>query len=108
MQQQVSQVIAAGTGAYVKFRALGTRYIVSAEQTGGAFALLEHDLEPRALGSPMHTHEREDEVSHVITGRLGVQIGDDVIEAGPGDTVVKPRHAPHAFWNPGDEQVRFL
>jgi hypothetical protein len=37
-----------------------------------------------------------------------VQIGDEVLEAGPGDTVVKPRGVPHAFWNPGDEPVRFL
>jgi hypothetical protein len=28
--------------------------------------------------------------------------------AKPGDTVVKPRAIPHAFWNPGDEPVRFL
>jgi hypothetical protein len=25
-----------------------------------------------------------------------------------GDTVSKPRGIPHAFWNPGDEPVRFL
>ena len=56
----------------------------------------------------MHTHEHEDEISHVTAGRLGVQIGDEVLEAGPGDTVVKPRGIAHAFWNPGDEPVRFL
>lgn len=37
-----------------------------------------------------------------------MQIGDAVLEAGPGDTVVKPRGIAHAFWNPGDEPVRFL
>jgi len=101
-------LVPAGTGRYVHFRALGTRHVVPAEQTGGGFALLEHDLAPRSLGAPMHTHEREDEISHVTTGRLGVQIGDEVLEAGPGDTVVKPRGVAHAFWNPGDEPVRFL
>jgi quercetin dioxygenase-like cupin family protein len=105
---QPLHVIPAGQGDYVHFRALGTRYVVAAEQTGGGFALVEHDLEPHQLGSPVHTHEHEDEVSHVLSGRLGVEIGDDVLEAGPGDTVVKPRHIPHAFWNPGDEPVRFL
>jgi quercetin dioxygenase-like cupin family protein len=105
---QLSHLIAAGTGDYVRFQALGTRYVVSAEQTGGAFAVVEHDLAPRELGAPTHTHEREDEISHVTTGRLGVQIGGEVLEAGPGDTVVKPRGIPHAFWNPGDEPVRFL
>jgi quercetin dioxygenase-like cupin family protein len=92
----------------VHFPGLGTRYIVGAEQTAGACAIIEHDLAPRALGAPMHSHEREDEISHVTAGRLGVQIGDDVVEADPGDTVVKPRGIAHAFWNPGDEPVRFL
>jgi quercetin dioxygenase-like cupin family protein len=95
-------------GRYVSFAGFGVRYIVSADQTGGAFALVEHDLASGALGAPMHTHEREDEISHVTAGRLGVQIGDEVLEAGPGDTVFKPRGIPHAFWNPGEEPVRFL
>lgn len=56
----------------------------------------------------MHAHEHEDEISHVLAGRLGVQVGDEVIEAGPGDTVVKPRGVAHAFWNAADEPVRFL
>jgi quercetin dioxygenase-like cupin family protein len=103
-----SHLIAATDGQRVHFRALGTRYVVTAEQTAGAFAIVEHDLAPRSLGAPMHTHEREDEISHVTAGRLGVQIGGDLLEAGPGDTVVKPRGIAHAFWNPGDEPVRFL
>src|SRR3954447_17375405 len=103
-----SHLIGTRDGRRVQLQGLGVRYVVSAEQTGGAFAVIEHDLAPRALGAPMHTHEREDEISHVTVGRLGVQIGDEVLEAGPGDTVVKPRGIAHAFWNPGDEPVRFV
>src|SRR3954447_8040523 len=103
-----AHLVGAADGRQVRFQGFGTRYVVTAEQTGGAFAVVEHDLAPRQLGAPTHTHEREDEISHVTAGRLGVQIGDDVLEAGPGDTVVKPRGIPHAFWNPGDEPVRFL
>ena len=101
-------LVGAAGGRYVHFRALGTRYVVSGEQTGGALAIVEHDLAPHELGAPMHLHEREDEISHVTSGRLAVQIGDDVVEAGPGDIVFKPRGIAHAFWNPGDEPVRFL
>ena len=39
---------------------------------------------------------------------MGAQIGDEVVEAGPGDLVLKPRGIPHAFWNPGDEETRVL
>ena len=105
---KTSHRLAAGEGRSVRFLGLGTRYVVAAERTGGAFALVEHDLAPRALGAPMHTHEREDEISHVLAGRLGLQIGDDVLEAGPGDTVFKPRGVAHAVWNPSDERLRFL
>ena len=94
-------------GTTVRFGGFSARYVVSAEQTDGAFALVEHELAPRQLGA-MHTHAREHEISHVTAGRLGVQIGDEVLEAGPGDTVRKPRGIPHAFWNPGEETVRFL
>jgi hypothetical protein len=31
-----------------------------------------------------------------------------VLEAGPGDLVVKPRGIAHAFWNAGDESARLL
>jgi quercetin dioxygenase-like cupin family protein len=101
-------LIRPGDGRSVRFQGLGTRSVVGAEATGGAFAMVEHDLAPRGLGAPMHSHQREDEISHVLAGRLGVQIGDEVLEAGPGDTVVKPRGVAHTFWNPGDGPVRFL
>jgi uncharacterized cupin superfamily protein len=44
----------------------------------------------------------------VLEGRVGVQLGDDNLVAGPGDLVVKPRGVPHAFWNAGDEPARVL
>jgi len=96
-------------GAHVRFgRALGTKILVRASATGGAFGLVEHDLPARQLGSPLHTHVNEDEYSYVVTGRLTARVGDAVIDAGPGAVVVKPRGIPHAFWNSGTETVRFL
>jgi quercetin dioxygenase-like cupin family protein len=92
-----SSLIAATDGPRVHFRALGTRYVVTGDATGGAFAIVEHDLAPHALGAPLHTHEREDEISHVTSGRLGVEIGGEVLETAPGDTVVTPRGIAHAF-----------
>ena len=73
--------------------------MLPASATGGTFGLVEHDLPARQLGSPVHTHEREDEYSYVLSGRLTAQVGDSVIEAGPGELVVKPRGIPHTFWN---------
>ena len=87
---------------------LGTRYLLRGEQTGGRFALLEHTIRPRGLAAPMHVHEREDEYSFVLAGRMGARVGNVEVEAGPGDLVAKPRGIPHAFWNPGDDETRLL
>jgi len=44
----------------------------------------------------------------VLEGRMGALLGDDVVEAGPGDLVYKPRGQWHTFWNAGDEPARIL
>jgi len=96
-------------GVHVRFgKALGTRLLLRANATGGAFGLVEHDLPPGQLGSPIHTHENEDEYSFVSSGQLTAQVGGQILVAGPGEIVVKPRGIPHAFWNKGSEPVRFL
>jgi quercetin dioxygenase-like cupin family protein len=82
--------------------------MIAGETTGGAFSLVEHPLPPRALGAPLHTHRREDEYSYVLEGRVGLQLGAEELEAGPGDLVFKPRDVPHTFWNAGDEPARLL
>lgn len=87
---------------------MSNRLLLGAERTGGRFAVVEHRLAPRALGAPVHTHANEDEVSYVVEGRLGAIVGDEEIEAGPGDLVVKPRGVPHAFWNAADVETRVL
>jgi mannose-6-phosphate isomerase-like protein (cupin superfamily) len=87
---------------------LKNRYLIESSDTDGRFALIEHRIPPRTLAAPMHWHEREDEYSYVLSGRMGAQIGDDVVEAGPGELVVKPRGIPHAFWNSGDEECVLL
>jgi quercetin dioxygenase-like cupin family protein len=109
MQAEQSFVRPAGSGEQVRFwSALGTRRVLPGGATGGAFAIVEHDLPPRQLGAPVHTHAGEDEYSYVLSGRLTAQIGEEILEAGPGDVVLKPRGIAHAFWNAGDEPVRFL
>jgi mannose-6-phosphate isomerase-like protein (cupin superfamily) len=87
---------------------LKNRYLIDSADTDGRFALIEHRIPPRTLAAPVHTHEREDEYSYVLSGRMGAQIGDDVVDAGPGELVAKPRGIPHAFWNSGDEETVLL
>jgi mannose-6-phosphate isomerase-like protein (cupin superfamily) len=100
--------VRAEDGEGADFPRLGNRYVLRGENSKGRFALVEQTIPPRALAAPIHTHEREDEYSFVLAGRLGAQIGDEVVEAGPGDLVLKPRGIPHAYWNPGEVETRLL
>lgn len=84
---------------------LGVRFLIGGS---GEFSLVEHPVKPRALASPLHRHAREDEYSYVLRGRFGAQLGDDVVYAGPGEVIRKPRNQWHAFWNAGDEEASLL
>ncbi len=87
---------------------IGVRFMIDGFEAAERFSLVEHPLSPRALAAPLHRHTREDEYSYVLEGRLGALLGDDVVEAGPGDLVHKPRNQWHTFWNAGDEPCRIL
>jgi mannose-6-phosphate isomerase-like protein (cupin superfamily) len=87
---------------------IGVRFMINGEDAGGDFSLVEHPLSPRALAAPLHRHTREDEYSFVLEGRMGGLLGDEVVEAGPGELVFKPRNEWHTFWNAGDEPCRIL
>ena len=87
---------------------LAATLVLSSESTDGNVAVVEHLLAPRALGAPVHTHRNEDEYSLVLDGKVGVELGDEVLEAATGSVVVKPRGIPHAFWNPTDAPARLL
>ena len=79
-----------------------------AAETGGGFSLVEHPMAPRALAAPLHRHTHEDEYSYVLEGRMGADLGGEVVYGEPGDLVFKPRGQWHAFWNAGDEPCRIL
>ena len=87
---------------------IGVRFMIDGFEAAERFSLVEHPMSPRALAAPLHRHTREDEYSYVLEGRMGALLGDDVVEAGPGDLVHKPRNQWHTFWNAGDEPCRIL
>jgi mannose-6-phosphate isomerase-like protein (cupin superfamily) len=101
-------VVGPGDGRTVEFGGLGARFLVDAAASGGGFALVEHPLAARTLGAPLHVHEHEDEYSFVLEGEVGVQVGDEIHYARPGDLVIKPRGVAHAFWNRTEAPARLL
>ncbi len=106
MAGHANQVIGPDAGEVHWLGRLGARIIH--RSADGALVIVEHPLGPRALGSPVHTHANEDEYSFILEGTVGFELGGEAFEASTGALVVKPRHVPHAFWNPTDEPARIL
>jgi len=90
------------------FRALGTTYKVLSKSVNGSAAVVEHTVEPKSIGAPMHKHTYEDEISHVLEGELSVIQEGRVQTAQPRDYIVKPRGMFHTFWNATTERIRFI
>jgi mannose-6-phosphate isomerase-like protein (cupin superfamily) len=97
------RVVGPGGGEEVFLGSIGVRFLIEGAEAGQRFAFLEHPMSPRALAAPLHRHSREDEYSFVLEGRMGALLGEEVVEAGPGELVFKPRNQWHTFWNAGAE-----
>jgi quercetin dioxygenase-like cupin family protein len=82
-------------------------YDVAIRVTNAAYTVAEYRLEPGRLVPP-HSHSREEEVSYVLDGEIGLRIGADEVTATPGSVVTKPPEVPHTFWNPGTRAAHVL
>ncbi|MDP9027250.1 MAG: cupin domain-containing protein [Actinomycetota bacterium] len=103
-----TKIVRPTDGAVGFLGSIGVRFMMDGPEAQQRFALVEHLMSSRALAAPLHRHTREDEYSFILEGRMGALLGDDVVEAGPGDLVHKPRDQWHTFWNAGDEPCRLL
>ena len=108
MQATAAKVVGPQDGKAGFLGSIGVRFMVGGQESGGGFSLVEHPMSARALAAPLHRHTYEDEYSYVLEGRVGALLGDEVLVAGPGDLIFKPRNQWHTFWNAGDEPARIL
>ena len=82
-------------------------FLITGEETGGAFFLCEIAVAPGG-GTPPHIHSREDESFRLLEGTLTIQVGGDTMTASPGDFVYLPRGIAHSFRNTGDVTAKAL
>jgi quercetin dioxygenase-like cupin family protein len=76
-------------------------------QTEGRYSLIEL-LYPPDLEVPLHIHRREDELFHVLEGKISYRVGDSRFEASAGHSVFAPRNIPHGFTVTSREPARYL
>jgi mannose-6-phosphate isomerase-like protein (cupin superfamily) len=63
----------------------------------GARLYQVHIVEVRASGPPLHIHHNADETFYVVDGEVRIVVGDEQVDAGPGDFVFGPQGVPHAY-----------
>jgi len=68
----------------------------SSADTNGMYTLVEVTA-PAGLQAPLHVHYREDEGFYVLEGSVTLEVGDAVVELGPGQHAFGPRDVPHRF-----------
>ena len=70
--------------------------IIDSQHAEDGYAIWLHEAQP-GVSPPRHVHHREDEIFHLLQGRMLLWCDGKTIEARPGDTVVLPRGVPHTW-----------
>lgn len=88
---------------------MGTDYsiTVARSDSAGVVGVFESTT-PAGEGPPVHIHNNEDEVIHIIDGKFELWLDGQVSHAGPGMSVFLPRGVPHTFRVIGDRPGRIL
>jgi quercetin dioxygenase-like cupin family protein len=89
------------------FAGTRVRLLMSGEQTGGAFCMMEM-FSPPGKDTPTHMHEREEETITVLDGVLDVTVEGELVRVHAGETVLVPRRVPHRLGNSADVVARYL
>jgi hypothetical protein len=81
-------VVKPGEGRSVCRGGMGVVFNVSGADTGGAFEVVEHPMEPGRVVLP-YVHQQE--YSYILEGTIDPSVGDHEVVAGPGSSPSKPR-----------------
>ena len=98
--------VRAGTGPAYRSPVDQIVFLITGEETGGAFSMGEVSVPPGG-GPPPHIHHRE-ETFYVLEGTLTVQAGEKTVHASPGDCVYLPRGIAHSFKNTGNVDAKLI
>ena len=77
--------------------------LVGAEQLMLVRATFGH-----GAGHNFHRHPSREEIIYVLSGQAEQWVGEDRRVLGPGDMAHVPRDTPHATYNVGPGELRFL
>ena len=94
----------AAVDGYVVRDTPGWTWKANGRDNDGRFDLLVIDHLDYKAGPPLHFHRTFQDSFLVVEGNVMLQVGDDVVELGPGDFASAPPSVPHSFTNAMPDQ----
>ncbi len=96
-------------GEGVKQIVLGDHQTVklAGKDTNNQFTLIEQYNEP-GMEIPLHVHQNEDEIFHLLEGELEIQVGSEIKVLKAGDLGFCPRGIPHSWKVIGERKAKVL
>ncbi|MDC7997703.1 cupin domain-containing protein [Gilvibacter sediminis] len=86
----------------------GARNVIfNSEHTDGDIYLVQ-GIMPEGSEVPVHIHELEDEIFHVLEGTVELILGNETIEGNVGDIIYLPRGIKHGIKTKGTETAKVL
>jgi mannose-6-phosphate isomerase-like protein (cupin superfamily) len=83
-------------------------FLETARDTDGELLRMDYVAPPRSKGPTEHVHMLQEERFEGVSGVLGVHVGGRELHLEEGQSAVGPPGVPHKWWNPGEEEVRFV
>ncbi|WP_053002332.1 cupin domain-containing protein [Kordia jejudonensis] len=80
---------------------------LNSNETNGDIYLVE-GIMPKGSNVPLHVHTKEDEIFHVLEGKVELVLGDETITASEGTIIYLPRNVKHSIKTLGDQTARVL
>lgn len=106
---EAPRLIESGQGYLIKHPSTAAEMNIKvlAEETSGAYSLVESVLPPGGV-IPPHVHATEDENNYIVEGEMLMTIGDSTYHATAGSFIIAPKGMVQTFKNPGDAPCRFM
>jgi mannose-6-phosphate isomerase-like protein (cupin superfamily) len=82
-------------------------FVATAAETGGECTIFDTYVRPNGTVASPHVHPYQTELFDIRSGRIGVKLGKETVEAGAGDVLTIHPGVPHRFWNAGDDELHF-
>jgi len=92
----------------IRVGAVGIRFLVEGEESGGSVAIFEFHIPVGARVPVAHSHDGYDETAYGLEGVVTWTVEGAPSDVGPGEMLHIPRGAVHHFENTGEVDARGL